>query len=88
MPLISSELLALLRCPATRSALTEASPELLTRVNAAISAGKLVTHAGGVIDGPIEAALVNADQSWLYPVYNRAVNFLRDDAIPLAQLKE
>jgi uncharacterized protein YbaR (Trm112 family) len=81
--MISSELLALLRCPQTKQALSMASAEQLAQVEAVRRTGKLRDHAGRAVLETISAGLVRADGSLLYPVRNGIPVLLLDDALPL-----
>ena len=71
----------MLRCPCSGSPLIEASPELLDRLNQAIRAGTLYNRLGARVHEPVEAALVNADQSCFYPVVHAVPQLLADEAI-------
>ena len=81
--MISSELLALLRCPQTKQALSMASAEQLAQVEAVRRTGKLRDHAGRAVLETISAGLVRADGALLYPVRNGIPVLLLDDALPL-----
>jgi uncharacterized protein YbaR (Trm112 family) len=78
------ELLKILCCPETRQALTEATPDVVARVNERIAAGKLVTQSGQPVRQPIEGGLVRADGKALYPIRRNLPVLLIDEAIPLA----
>ena len=81
--MISSELLALLRCPQTKQALSMASAEQLAQVEAVRRTGKLRDHAGRAVLETVSAGLVRADGALLYPVRNGIPVLLLDDALPL-----
>ncbi len=81
--MISSELLALLRCPQTKQALSMASAEQLAQVEEVRRTGKLRDHAGRAVLETVSAGLVRADGALLYPVRNGIPVLLLDDALPL-----
>ena len=82
-PMISEELLSLLRCPRTKQALAMASAEQLALVEAARAAGKLRDHAGRAVLESVSAGLVREDGTLLYPIRNGIPVLLLDEALPL-----
>jgi uncharacterized protein YbaR (Trm112 family) len=68
MPSIDPELLALLACPESRQPLSEASADVLQRVNAAITGGGFKNVGGANVGHPLEAGLVRKDGTIVYPV--------------------
>jgi uncharacterized protein YbaR (Trm112 family) len=83
---MKKELLDLLVCPENHTALSVAEPELLLRINGAIAGRKLKNRAGQTLERRLEAALVRADGSLAYPVFDDIPRMLVDEAILLAQL--
>ncbi len=81
---ISSELLALLICPATKSSLRLATPALIKQLNRAIASGRLKNRGGQVVDTPLEEGLMSADNQWLYAVRNDVPVMLIAEALPLS----
>jgi uncharacterized protein YbaR (Trm112 family) len=81
--MITPELLALLRCPQTRQALSPASTEQLAQIEARRAAGKLHNHAGQTVQEPVSAGLVREDGALLYPIRNGIPVLLLDEALPL-----
>ena len=77
-----------LRCLKTGTPLKKGSTSVCQRVNALIAAGTLRNGMNLVVKNQIDGGLVNADHSWLYPVYSGIPQLLRDEAIPLRQLEE
>ena len=72
------------RCPVTQSALSHADADLLSRVNRAISRGRLVNCGKNTVTRPIDAALVNADHSLIYPIWGQIPALVPSEAIQLA----
>ena len=80
---ISSELLALLRCPETRQPLFVAEPALLADLNGRVTAGVLKNRGGALVKERFDGALVRADQRLAYPVRQRIPILLVEEAILL-----
>jgi len=74
------------RCPETHQALDELDAENLRKVNEAVRAGALKNHAGETIQKIIDGGLVNADQTYIYPMRDGVPNLLIDDRIALDDL--
>jgi len=77
--------LAWLRCPVTRSKLTEAPPALIDRLNERMRSGELRNRVDEKVTRPLRGGLVNAGGDLLYPIYEQAPHMLVDEAIPLEQ---
>ncbi len=84
--MISSELLTLLVCPQSQQRLSEGTAELLTRINRAVTAGRLKYHCGRPVEQPLDGVLVREDQALAYPVLDGIPVMLVDQSIELAQL--
>ena len=84
--MISSEFLALLRCPLTLESLVIADSTLVGRLNAGIEAGTLLNRAGEAIDRALDSGLVNQGRTLAYPIRDEIPCLLVDEAIPLEQL--
>jgi uncharacterized protein YbaR (Trm112 family) len=78
--------LKMLVCPETQAPLALAADDLLGRLNAAIAAGKIRNRAGRPVKEPLQAGLVRADETLLYPILDEIPLLLVDEAIPLSQL--
>jgi uncharacterized protein YbaR (Trm112 family) len=85
VPAIQPWFLELARCPATGARLALADDALLARVNAAISAGMLVDASDEKVTLPLEAGLVDAAATRLYPVRDGIPSLVAGEAIPLSQ---
>lgn len=85
MPIISDALLSVLVCPTDRTPLARADDALVARLNQAIAARRLRNKAGDTLDKPLDAGLVRADGTLLYPVVDQIPIMLADEAIPLDQ---
>ena len=76
-------ILNLLRCPITHSDLSEATPDVLAKVNEKISQKKAFNRIGQLIEAPLEAGLVNKDQTWFLPIRGGIVVMVVDEAIAI-----
>jgi uncharacterized protein YbaR (Trm112 family) len=83
---MDKRLLAILCCPVTYKGLSLARPDLLRKINAAASAGKIVNREGAPIDASLKEALVTDDGKLLYPVRDGIPVLLEAEAIRLDQL--
>ena len=83
-----TELLALLRCPDDHSNLAPADEDVVSRVNAAIREGRLRNRVDKQVERPIDGGLLRADGAYLYPIVDEIPVLLRDDAIPMHQLRD
>jgi uncharacterized protein YbaR (Trm112 family) len=73
------ELLAILCCPETRQPLHLASAEVLARV----TREGLCDQSGAVVTPPLEAGLLCADGTLLYPIRGGIAILLSEARIPL-----
>jgi len=76
---VSQELLDILACPETKQPVSQAPPELLEKLNAEITAGRLRTRGGEPVTEAISEGLVREDGKVLYVV---------DDDIPVMLIEE
>ena len=83
---VAPHFLDLMRCPVTGQTVQPAAEDVVDKVNAAIRAGKLTNQINEIVDDTIDAALVNADQTVLFPIRNDIVTMVADELIALNQL--
>ncbi len=76
---VSPELLEILVCPETKQPVGLAGPDVLSRVNAEIDAGRLRNRGGETVKNRIGEGLIRQDGRILYPV---------DDGIPVMLIDE
>lgn len=81
--MVDKELLELIVCPQNHETLREASPELLTRINARVARGELSNQGGMVLQVPLVEALVRADGRLLYPVLDGIPMLIAEEAIAI-----
>lgn len=79
--MVDKELLELIVCPQTHQTLSEATGELLARVNERIARGELSNQGGTRLQVPLEEALVRADGRVLYPVLDGIPMLIAEEAI-------
>jgi uncharacterized protein YbaR (Trm112 family) len=80
---VCAELLALMRCPETASSLTLADSTLLAQLNRGVADRSLHNVGGQPIEETFDTALVNADQTLVYPVIDRIPVMVPGEAIRL-----
>ena len=80
---MDKRLLSILRCPVTHKGLALARPAMLQSVNAAITAGKLSSRDGRLLDETLSEALVTDDGKVLYPIANGIPVLLESESINL-----
>ncbi|MEM9208985.1 MAG: Trm112 family protein [Pseudomonadota bacterium] len=78
---MDKKLLSILCCPVTHRDLTLVKPEALSRLNVAISEGKVSNREGAVLTETIDEALVTNDGKILYPVSDGIPVLLEGESI-------
>jgi uncharacterized protein len=79
--MIDRKLVEILRCPVSRAPVALAPKDQLRALNAAISAGELQHADGRKVEAALEAALITADGTRIYPVRDGIPLMLADEAI-------
>ncbi len=83
---MDKRLLSILCCPVTHKGLSLARPELLRKINTAISDGKLVNRDGAELSGSLVEALITDDGKIMYPVSDGIPVLLEGESVGLSQL--
>ena len=81
MSFTSPEMMALLRCPESGSGLTMLQPDQIERLNLLQNDQQLFDRSGQTISEKLEAAAINQEQSWIYPVRDGIISLIKDKAI-------
>lgn len=77
------EWLEILRCPVTSRRLRIADRGLLDRLNQEIAKRRLHDRLGRQLTRELDGALINADSTLAYPIYDRIPSLVADESIPL-----
>jgi uncharacterized protein YbaR (Trm112 family) len=85
--MVDPELLEILVCPETKTAVRLAERALLDRVNLELAEGRLTTRGGKAVGEKLEAGLIREDGLLLYPIRDGIPVMLIDEAIPLDALR-
>jgi uncharacterized protein YbaR (Trm112 family) len=85
--MIDRQLLEILVCPLDRTPLGAADPELVARLNRAITAGQIKNRGGQLVREAVQEGLVRRDKTVLYPIIDNIPVLVVDDAIPLDQIR-
>lgn len=80
---LSPELIQILCCPESLQPVALASPDLVARLNGRVARGELKNRAGQPVSTPLEAGLLRADGTILYPVRNQLPIMLIEEGIPV-----
>ena len=82
--MIDPKLLAMLRCPVSKTPLAMADTQLIEKLNQSIQGGELRDQLDQKVTEPLQAGLVTEDGSRLYAIRNGIPDMNPDDAIQLA----
>ena len=85
-PELDADLLEILACPETKEPVKLADAELVSRVNAAIEAGKVRSRDGNEVTRTMDAGLIRADGKMLYAVRGGIPIMLIDESIDVSTL--
>ena len=77
-----------LRCPFSGSRLLPISDRLLQCLHRQADRGELRDRLGRVITCSLDGGLANADRTFCYPVIAGTVHMLRNEVIPLDQIRD
>ena len=80
-PELDKDLLEILACPETKEPVRLAEPDLVSRVNSAIEAGKVTSQDGQKIEKALDGGLLRQDGKVLYPIRGGIPIMLVDEAI-------
>ena len=83
---VSQDLIALLVCPESRTALRRAPEVLLEKINGAIDAGRVRNRAGNHVTDRVTEALIRDDSVLVYLVRDGIPNLLIDESIELDKI--
>lgn len=82
--MIDPKILTLIRCPLDGQSLELATAKLITHLNEQIEAGELRDRAEGLVQEPMDAALVTADGKRVYPARGGIPTLVVDNAIEIS----
>jgi len=85
---VDKKLLEILRCPVTKLPLTPLSKDRIRKLNQHISDKEVNYVDGGVVDKPIQEALITQNDRTIYRVDDGIPIMLEDQGIPTEQFKE
>lgn len=83
---VDKDLLAILCCPETKQAVTQADASLIQRLNEAIQNRRLQNKGKQVVTDPVEGGLIRADSKILYPIRENIPVMLIEEGIPVEQV--
>ncbi|HZL84549.1 MAG TPA: Trm112 family protein [Candidatus Krumholzibacteria bacterium] len=84
---IRSDLLEILVCPATKQPLEILREDQLAKLNAAITAQRIVNAGGQKVETPVAEGLITTDGKTIYRIDGDIPIMLVDEGIPAAQIE-
>jgi uncharacterized protein YbaR (Trm112 family) len=81
--MIDAALLTLIRCPVDGQTLVVAPDELTEKLNEMVSQRQLRDRTDGLVEEPMDQALVTADLSRAYPVRGGIPALIPSESIPV-----
>jgi uncharacterized protein YbaR (Trm112 family) len=84
--MLADHLLAILRCPQSRTKLRVAEPDVIARLNRAIAARTLTNVVGERLERSLDGGLIREAGDLLYPIFDQIPMLLPDEAIDLRNL--
>ena len=82
------KLLDMIVCPVTKLPLERLDDGRLTRMNAAIAAGRVRNHDSRLVEGSFAAALIRRDGHVVYPILDGIPVLLEEESIDWNQMVE
>jgi len=83
---IQNDLLEILCDPVTKTPVQLLTPDQITKINAAIAAGKVKTADGKPVEGPLQEGLVTTDGKTIYRIDNDIPIMLAEQGIAAQQV--
>ncbi len=83
---LSSDVVALFRCPQSGQPLHAGEAALVIRVNKFIDAGNLLNQRGGTVKDRVDGLLIREDKQVAYPIRDDLAELIADSAFMLEQL--
>ena len=81
--MIKNELLDILCCPESKQSLTQASSELLDKINKDIRDGRIKNRSGIIVKEEIQGLLLREDKKFGYPIREEIPIMLINEALDL-----
>ena len=80
---IDADVLALMRCPVTQTALHHGSAELLQGLNQAIEAQTLTNRIGQTVSGTMDGVLVNESGEIALSIRSGIIQLIADESVTI-----
>jgi uncharacterized protein YbaR (Trm112 family) len=81
--MIDTTLLTLIRCPVDGQSLVVAPDELTHKLNELVAQRQLRDRTDGLVEQPMDQALITADSSRVYPVRGGIPALIPSESIPM-----